>query len=49
MRQVINFEFSLKNDGLQDPRPATTKSSMMMVAASNRSFNPQAAIVLDDE
>ncbi|MDP1006836.1 hypothetical protein, partial [Klebsiella pneumoniae] len=25
MRQVINFEFSLKNDGLQDPRPATTK------------------------
>ncbi|SPX51730.1 transporter [Klebsiella pneumoniae] len=49
MRQVINFEFSLKNDGLQDPRPVTTKSSMMMVAASNRSFNPQAAIVLDDE
>lgn len=25
MRQVINFEFSLKNDGLQDPRPVTTK------------------------
>ncbi|ATM51651.1 MULTISPECIES: TonB family protein [Bacteria] len=25
MRQVINFEFSLKNDGLQDPRPVTTQ------------------------
>ncbi|WP_227592202.1 hypothetical protein, partial [Klebsiella pneumoniae] len=22
---VINFEFSLKNDGLQDPRPVTTQ------------------------
>ncbi len=49
MRQVINFEFSLKMTAYRIRDQSPPKSSMMMVAASNRSFNPQAAIVLDDE